>query len=129
MSEGMTDDELNKRLAKAIGLRWTVWCNGVCVPNSGAEGWSYLFKPTTSSDDLRRFVLLEIERRGLFRRWADAVIDAATDKQLCGAQEVAGVPGALMDDPAERVYAVVAVITGASCRTLAEAALKVLESK
>ena len=115
MSEKMTDDELNERLAKALGwktgasygLGYVIRHDGTWMGLGHSNGVEE-FSPATSTDDLRAYVLPEVERRGL---WDDFVLSLAHPW--------------LQNHPDMRWERFVLTTKP---RTLAEAALKVLEA-
>ena len=76
MSEKMSDGELNERLAKALGWKairdpdYVFWE----IPGKHDLVRRSEFFPAASVDDLRDYVLPEIERRGL---WDELVAELA----------------------------------------------------
>lgn len=84
----MSDAELNRKLAEALGwehlsgITRKEFCDATGNPipfpswvDKNGEPTTMLFEPATSSDDLRKYVLPEVERRGLDEKFAILLAD------------------------------------------------------
>lgn len=129
----MTDRELDERIAMALGwvihvdpapyfTQWWVGVDGQATETPGD------FYPSTSVDALRKWVLPELVRRGVFAQWVDSVISKTQGMDAWKMMKNAKIRVHLIDrDPAESSYAVAAVLFLSPPSVLAAAALAVLE--
>lgn len=131
----MTDSELNRRLAKALG--WKIAGPDFIWGGKAPDGtWHMGFSPATDSNDLREYVLPEVARRGLFGRWCQILLNehsteirprlkAMAKREAVWAKEIT-------DDKQDQIetLAVIYAAFATACsspRALASAALQTLE--